>query len=171
MKASDHVADAQESPLFLDESLISLYFVPVKSTLSANPNMNSPRTIGMKSPRVAAFIMAFPIIAALAGVIVSLKSVMVIDYCLSITDPVDFTICETVTGGITQYSRSCSSFFLLRDKVAHPCGRYTPAVNLVIFNNPAKTGVYSFKDVCPGTDGCDKNMDIFTTNADYTVCL
>ena len=38
----------------------------------------------------------------------------------------------------------------------------------------ATTGVYTFKDVCPGTDACDKNMDIdplLVPNVDYAVCL
>jgi hypothetical protein len=64
-----------------------------------------PRSVGMKFPRVAALVLVFPMIAALAGVIVSLKSVMVISYCLTFTTPVDYQLCEVVEGGITQYSR------------------------------------------------------------------
>jgi hypothetical protein len=52
--------------------------------------------------------------------------------------------------------------------------RYTPEVDLVIYTKPEVTGTYSFKGVCPGTDACDKNMDIdplLVPNQDYTVCL
>ena len=67
-----------------------------------------PRSVGMKFPRVAALVLVFPMIAALAGVIVSLKSVMAISYCWTFTTPkpaVDYQLCEVVEGGITQYSR------------------------------------------------------------------
>ncbi len=64
-----------------------------------------PRSVGMKFPRVAALVLVLPMIAALAGVIVSLKSVMAITYCLTITTPVDYQLCEVVEGGIMQYSR------------------------------------------------------------------
>ncbi len=61
-----------------------------------------PRSVGMKFPRVAALVLVFPMIAALAGVIVSLKSVMAISYCVTIAN---YQLCEVVEGGITQYSR------------------------------------------------------------------
>lgn len=109
----------------------------------------------MKFPRVAALVLVFPMIAALAGVIVSLKSVMVITYCMTFTTPVDYQLCEEVEGGITQYSR------------------HTPAINLVFYSQPAQTGINSFRSMCPGTDACDKNMKVgpTTPNTDYSVCL
>jgi hypothetical protein len=49
--------------------------------------------------------------------------------------------------------------------------RHTPAINVFVISIPAKTGIYSFRSICPGTDVCDKNMDIFASNTDYSVCL
>ena len=59
----------------------------------------------MKSPRIAAAVLVLPMLAALAGIVVSLKSVSAINYCLSFTKPVSYTVCEIVVGGLTQYSK------------------------------------------------------------------
>ncbi len=59
----------------------------------------------MKSPRIAAAVLVLPMLAALAGIVVSLKSVSVINYCITLTKPVTITVCESVVGGLTQYSR------------------------------------------------------------------
>jgi hypothetical protein len=79
------------------------FFRSYHSLSIAEENMN--RIVGMKSPRVAALMLIFPMVAALAGIIVSLKSAVVFDLCLEITQPVAFTFCETVTSGLAQYSR------------------------------------------------------------------
>jgi hypothetical protein len=56
-------------------------------------------------------------------------------------------------------------------KVVTRSPRHTPAINVLVYSSPAKTGTNSFSSMCPGTDACDKNMNIVTPNTDYSVCL
>lgn len=63
------------------------------------------RSVGMKRPRVAALALVFPIITALAGIVLSLRSVVVFDICF-VVPKYSITWCETVTSGLQQYTRS-----------------------------------------------------------------
>ncbi len=77
----------------------------LKRSARSPGNYKMNRSVGMKRPRVAALALVFPIITGLAGIVLSLKSVVVFDICL-VVPKFSIMLCETVTSGLQQYTRS-----------------------------------------------------------------